>query len=63
MTFDFYEDKAGQWRWRLVADNGRIVADGSEGYTREADVKRAVRTVIEGVFDAESALGLPEVEK
>jgi uncharacterized protein YegP (UPF0339 family) len=24
----------GQWYWHTVADNGNIVADGSEGYNR-----------------------------
>ena len=62
MKFDFYEDKAGGWRWRLVAGNGRIMADGSESYTRKEDLERAIRVVIDGVFDAEQAMGLPEVE-
>lgn len=29
--YEIYRDTAGQWRWRLVAGNGRIVASG-EGY-------------------------------
>lgn len=33
------------WRWRLLATNGRIIADSGEAYTREADVKRAIRAV------------------
>jgi len=46
----FYRDKAGEWRWRLKATNGRIVADSGEGYQRLRDclrgwncVSRAVR--------------------
>lgn len=38
-----YQDAAGEWRWRLVAENGRIVGDSGEGYTRKWSVKRAVR--------------------
>lgn len=39
--FEFYEDKHGEYRWRLVAANGRIMADSAEGYTTEAHAKRA----------------------
>jgi uncharacterized protein YegP (UPF0339 family) len=30
-----YRDATGDWRWRLVASNGRIVADSGEGYRRK----------------------------
>lgn len=30
--FELYRDKAKKWRWRLVASNGRIVADSGQGY-------------------------------
>lgn len=33
MKFQIYQDKAGEWRWRLLASNGNIVADSGEGYT------------------------------
>lgn len=32
---------AGQWYWRLVAGNGRTIADGAEGYSRKGNVLRA----------------------
>lgn len=35
MTFEVYADKKHEWRWRLRARNGRIVADGAEGYVRK----------------------------
>jgi uncharacterized protein YegP (UPF0339 family) len=35
-----------QWYWRLRAKNGRIIADGAEGYTRRSDCCRAVHRVI-----------------
>ena len=31
-TFEIYLDKQKQYRWRLYARNGRIVADSAEGY-------------------------------
>ena len=27
-----YRDKSGDWRWRLVATNGKTVAESGEGY-------------------------------
>lgn len=38
---DVYEDDAGEWRWRLIAPNGQILADSGEGYSRRSDAKRA----------------------
>lgn len=49
--FQVYQDAAGQWRWRLRAANGRIVADGAESYTRMRDAERAV----EGALRAAAA--------
>lgn len=40
-TFQHNAGPEGLWYWRLRAPNGRIVADGAEGYTRRADVRRA----------------------
>lgn len=38
-NYETFEDEAGQWRWRLKADNGEVVAQ-SEAYTREEDAER-----------------------
>lgn len=32
-----------RWRWRRVANNGRIIADSGQGYTRRWSAKRAAR--------------------
>ncbi len=40
--FEVYEDNAGQYRWRLVHDNGNIIADGGEGYADERGAEDAV---------------------
>ena len=40
-----YRDKAGQWRWRMMARNGKIVADSGEGYASRSNAKRAWRAV------------------
>lgn len=44
--FEVYEDKAGQWRWRLVHWNGNIVADSGEGYSSRSNAERAARSVM-----------------
>ncbi len=37
MTYEYYKDKKGEWRWRLKASNGRIIADSGQGYRNEQD--------------------------
>jgi amphi-Trp domain-containing protein len=44
-TFELYADSAEQWRWRLVHDNGNIIADGSEGYADKRDAKSGIESV------------------
>lgn len=46
MKFVLYEDKRHEWRWRLVAANGRIIADSAEGYTRKEDAHRALADIL-----------------
>jgi len=33
-----YKDKRGKWRWRLTANNGKIIASSSEGYANKSDM-------------------------
>lgn len=51
--FEAYQDNAKQWRWRLVADNGRIMADSAEGYDSIGNAHRAAKRVAELVSKAE----------
>lgn len=39
--FEVYKDAKSEWRWRLVARNGRIVADSGEGYASKSNCERA----------------------
>lgn len=41
----FYKDKANEWRWRVKADNGRVVADSGEGYHNKADAEAGFKLV------------------
>ena len=43
-VYRVYEDHAHEWRWRLVAANGRVIADSGESYTRPGDAERAAQT-------------------
>lgn len=49
MHTHFYQDAAGEWRWRLVANNGKIIADSAESYTSESNAQRAWRRVIKAL--------------
>ena len=41
-TLHVYPDNAQEYRWHLKSNNGRIIADSGEGYTREADCLKAM---------------------
>ncbi len=43
--FEVYEDNAGEWRWRLVAPNGEIIADSGEGYVTKQGARRGIDSV------------------
>lgn len=44
-TFEVYEDRTGQWRWRLVHDNGNIIADSGEGYASRQKCEQGLESV------------------
>ncbi|WP_435115246.1 DUF1508 domain-containing protein [Halolamina sp. C58] len=52
-TFELYEDKSGEFRWRLRHDNGNIVGDGGEGYSRRSGAREAIERVQEYAGPAE----------
>jgi uncharacterized protein YegP (UPF0339 family) len=42
--FQVYQDTGGSWRWRLVADNGKITASSGESfYSKQSAVDAAER--------------------
>ena len=51
--FEVYTDKAGEYRFRLKATNGQIIAV-SEGYTSEAGCLNGVESVKKNAADAET---------
>ncbi len=51
--FEIYKDKAGEFRFRLKATNGQIIAV-SEGYTTLANCENGVESVKKNAPDAET---------
>ena len=43
--FDIYKDRAGNYRWRLIADNGTKVASSGEAFSSRSNAERAAGTV------------------
>ncbi|SDZ97963.1 Uncharacterized conserved protein YegP, UPF0339 family [Haloplanus vescus] len=52
--FETYRDKGGEYRWRLVARNGQIIATSGEGFATHGNARRAVRGLRDGLDDFES---------
>jgi uncharacterized protein YegP (UPF0339 family) len=51
-TFQIFRDRRKEYRWRLRADNNRVIADSGEGYHHKSDCKHGMDLV----------RGTPEVE-
>lgn len=63
--FVVYKDKKGQWRWRLVAANGRVLAQG-EGHSRKTSALRSVEAVKKAIFSMETpriSIKNPDMDK
>lgn len=43
---EIYADDSDEHRWRLVARNGRTIADSAEGYNTRHKARRAVTGVL-----------------
>jgi uncharacterized protein YegP (UPF0339 family) len=50
---ELYKDKGGEWRWRLKATNGQIIATSGEGYKSRSNADRAIDTVIHAFMECE----------
>lgn len=49
--FEMYEDKAGEFRFRLKAKNGQIIATG-EGYKAKSGCKNGIESIRKNAPDA-----------
>jgi uncharacterized protein YegP (UPF0339 family) len=50
-----FKDARGEWRWRLRAANGRIVAQG-ESHATQAKAQRAAVGVLRAALDAATTI-------
>lgn len=41
-TFQLYRDQLREYRWRLLAANGEIIADSGEGYTQKPKAQSGI---------------------
>jgi uncharacterized protein YegP (UPF0339 family) len=59
---EMYQDSGGEWRWRVVADNGKVVADSGEGYINRVDCVHGLHVTARQILEAAISGGLLEVE-
>ena len=50
--FQLYKDRKGDYRWRLRARNGEIIADSNEGYSSKASCQHGIDLVKEQAASA-----------
>ena len=53
MKFELFKDKAGDFRWRLKATDGTVLALGGQGYKTQDDAKSGLEFVKKSGADAE----------
>ncbi len=53
LKYEVYGDDKKEYRWRLKAGNGQIVAAASEGYKKKGDADKAVDSIRATVAKAE----------
>jgi uncharacterized protein YegP (UPF0339 family) len=51
-TFEVYQDKSGEYRWRLRATNSQILAMAAQGYSDKRACMNAIESVRRDVADA-----------
>jgi uncharacterized protein len=50
--FQIFKDRKGEYRWRLRARNGEIIADSNEGYSSKASCQHGIDLVKEQAASA-----------
>lgn len=43
--FELYKDAKGEFRWRLIASNGQMIANSGEGYKSKENAKNGIDSV------------------
>lgn len=52
-SIQIYRGKKGGWYIRIIARNGKIVADGGEAYASKSNAKRAATRLKKGIVNAD----------
>ena len=52
-AFQVYEADSGEWRWRLIDEDGNVLADSGQEHTSRSDAAEAMMTLKEQAPDAE----------
>ena len=55
----FYLDRAHEYRWRLLARNGRIIADSAEGYKTMRAARHGWILLAENAYSAAMYTTMP----
>jgi uncharacterized protein YegP (UPF0339 family) len=53
--FEVYQDKAGKFRWRLIAANGKRVAASGEAFASRYNAERAIADLLRSLSLVEAA--------
>lgn len=59
LTFEMYQDGKEEYRWRLKAGNGQVIATGGQGYKAKADCKHAIDVIQKGAAGAKVVEAAP----
>jgi len=51
-AFEVFRDASGEWRWRLIHENGNVLADSGEGYSSRSKARQGLDSVRTNVGDA-----------
>ncbi len=51
-AFEVYLDAGSEWRWRLIHENGNVLADSGEGYASRSKARQGLDSVRSNVADA-----------
>ena len=43
--FELYKDAKGEFRWKLIASNGQMIANSGEGYKTKVSAKAGIESV------------------
>jgi uncharacterized protein YegP (UPF0339 family) len=44
-TFEIYQDNRKEYRWRLKAANGQVIATSGQGYKSKADCRHGIEII------------------